>query len=63
MTRSKTEIKKDIECIGFARTIGVSRGNPITCYPHAGRVQYLFLGHKVRTTKETKESYYNLETT
>ena len=48
MTRSKTDIKRRIECIGFEgfhqvrieRSIGVSRGDPSTSYPCARGVQY-----------------------
>jgi hypothetical protein len=48
MIRSKTGIKRGIECIGFEsfnqvrieRSITVSRGDPSTSYPCARRVQY-----------------------
>ena len=49
--------------VRIAKIIEVSREDPNTSYLCAEGVQQFYLGYEVRTTNETNESYYNLETT
>jgi hypothetical protein len=59
-------IKRGIDCIGFELKgpleyqVKIERCILSMC--KRGPIQ-LYLGQEVRTTKKTKESYYNLETT
>jgi hypothetical protein len=55
---------KDIECIGFEgfNQVRIERSiEYILSMCKRGPIQS-YLGHEVRTAKETKESYYNLDT-
>jgi len=71
MTRSKTKALKEalnalvLKVSTHSELKGpfiVSRGGPHTSYPCVCPIQP-YLSHEVRTTKKTKESYYNLEIT